>query len=199
MKTHILLYVEGDTEEVLFPAIIKYYKQTFACDNVEFHIENLKGVGKYSSRKAKGILLQLMQKIKKNGDTLKVVLCSYDTDVFEFNSNPPINWGKLKKEFEDITGKKNIALIPIKSSIEDWLLSDIDGLCKYLRIKKKPKRLSGNNGFDKISHWFKQHGKVYYKGYDSKVIIKHIDIAKITSMHSAELEPIRKALGITQQ
>ena len=198
MKTHILLYVEGDTEDVLFPAIIKYYKQTFSCADIEVHIENLKGIGKYSG-KAKGILRQLMNKIKKDGDTLKVVLCSYDTDAFEFKSNPPIDWKKLKKEFENITGKKNITLIPIKSSIEDWLLSDIDGLCKYLRIKKKPQRLSGNNGFDKISHWFKQHGKVYYKGYDSKVIINHIDIEKITTTHSAELEPIRKALGIIQQ
>lgn len=195
MKKHILLYVEGDTEDVLFPAIIKYYRQTFECADVVFHIENIQGIGNYKSR-AKGKLKKLSQDIKKKNEILKVVLCSYDTDVFEFASNPPINWVGLKKDFENITGKKNVTLIPIKHSIEDWLLSDIDGLCKYLRTKKKPRRLPGKNGYEKITHWFRQHNKVYYKGYDSKEIMKHIDIAKITAKYSIELTPIRKALGI---
>ena len=195
MMTHVIFFIEGDTEAVLFPAIIQYYRSSFACKKVVLHIENLNGFGNYK-RKAKGKLKYLLQKIKKEHGELKVVLCNYDTDVFDFNINPPIDWKQLKKEFEDITKQKNVQLIPIKSSIEDWLLSDIDGLCKFLRTKKKPKKLSGDNGYDKICHLFRQNNKSYYKGYECKSIIAHLDIAKIAAYYSAELKPIRNALGI---
>ena len=195
MKKHVLLYVEGETEEVLFPMIIQYYRNNFECTNVTFHIENIKGIGNYKG-KAKGKLKKLYKEIQEKKEELMVVLCSYDTDVFEFKPNPPIDWKELKSEFEAITEKSNVHLMPVKYSIEDWLLADIDGLCKYLHIKKHPRNLTGANGFEKISHWFKQYHKVYSKGYDCKNIIKHIDISKITSIYHKDLKHIRMALGI---
>lgn len=200
MKTHVLLYVEGETEKVLFPKVIQHYRDNFKCSDVVFHIENIKGVGNYKG-KAKGKLQQLFQRIQKEGDELKIVICSYDTDVFEFKPNPPIDRQALKGVFEAITKKKNVFLMPIKHSIEDWLLTDIDGLCKYLRTKKKPRNLLGANGFDKMSHWFKQHHKVYSKGYECENIVKYIDVSKIISAYHKELRYVRMALGIkeTQQ
>ena len=62
MRTHILLFIEGETEEVLFPAIIQYYRSNYNCQEVEFHYKNLRGIGKYKS-KAKGILHRTMIRV----------------------------------------------------------------------------------------------------------------------------------------
>lgn len=194
MKTHILLFIEGETEDVLFPAIIQYYRNNYKCQDVEIHCKNLRGIGNYKG-KAKGILQDTLNKVKKSGGVLKVVICSYDSDVFDYNHNPPIDWTSLKKELENITRSKNIVLMPSIHSIEDWLLSDIDGLCNYLKTKR-PRSLPGKNGHEKIKHLFKLHNKVYYKGYDSENIIARLDVAKIIKAHKEELKPICEALGI---
>lgn len=92
MAEHIILFVEGDTDEVLFKKIIARYKELANYEsNIICHIDNLKGVSKYTS-KAKGRLRNYYLKhIRKNKGSLKFVFCSYDTDVFEFQANPPIN------------------------------------------------------------------------------------------------------------
>ena len=41
-----------------------------------------------------------------------------------------------------------------------------------MRTKKKPKKLSGDNGYDKICHLFRQNNKSYYKGYECKEILE---------------------------
>lgn len=194
MRTHILLFIEGETEEVLFPAIIQYYRSNYNCQEVEFHYKNLRGIGNYKS-KAKGILQETINKVKRGNGILKVVICSYDSDVFDYSHNPPIDWKLLKKKLEDITKAKNIVLMPSIQSIEDWLLSDMEGLCNYLKAKK-PRNLPGKNGHEKIKHLFKLYNKVYYKGYDSENIVARLDIGKIVKAHEAELNPIREALGI---
>ena len=194
MKTHILLFIEGETEDVLFPAIIQYYRNNYKCQDVEIHCKNLRGIGNYKG-KAKGILQDTLNKVKKSGGVLKVVICSYDSDVFDYNHNPPIDWTSLKKELENITRSKNIVLMPSIHSIEDWLLSDIDGLCNYLKTKR-PRSLPGKNGHEKIKHLFKLYNKVYYQGYDSENIIARLDVAKIIKAHKEELKPICEALGI---
>lgn len=56
MAEHIILFVEGDTDEVLFKKIIARYKELANYEsNIICHIDNLKGVSKYTS-KAKGRL-----------------------------------------------------------------------------------------------------------------------------------------------
>ena len=144
MKTHILLFIEGETEDVLFPAIIQYFRVNHRCLDVVFHFKNLRGIGNYKG-KAKGILQDTLNKVNKSGDVLKVVICSYDYDVFEYNHNPPIDWKLLKRDLESITKSKNIILMPSIHSIEDWLLSDIDGFCNYLKAKN-PRNLPGKIG-----------------------------------------------------
>ena len=47
MAEHIILFVEGDTDEVLFKKIIARYKELANYEsNIICHIDNLKGVSK---------------------------------------------------------------------------------------------------------------------------------------------------------
>ena len=51
MAEHIILFVEGDTDEVLFKKIIARYKELANYEsNIICHIDNLKGVSKYTSK-----------------------------------------------------------------------------------------------------------------------------------------------------
>ena len=78
MAEHIILFVEGDTDEVLFKKIIARYKELANYEsNIICHIDNLKGVSKYTS-KAKGRLRNYYLKhIRKNKGSLKFVFCSF--------------------------------------------------------------------------------------------------------------------------
>lgn len=195
MANKIIIFVEGDTEEVLFPKIIDVYKKKRPeCKSTKCDIINIKGIGNYKAKAIRQLKNKRDEASKKN-DIITSVICCYDNDVFEFSINPPINWGIVKNELEKILEKPKVKLISIKEDIEDWLLADIDGLCKYLKAKR-PEKLIGKTGFIKISKWFKTHNKIYSKGYDCERIIKHLNIELITQTYDKELKPIRAALGI---
>lgn len=74
MAEHIILFVEGDTDEVLFKKIIARYKELANYEsNIICHIDNLKGVSKYTS-KAKGRLRNYYLKhIRKNKGSFTLV------------------------------------------------------------------------------------------------------------------------------
>ena len=196
MANRVLLFVEGATDKVLFLKILELYKVSYPkCKKVKCVVKSLDSVTNYSS-KAKRILRNEVQTLQGTRDEIKMVLCSYDTDVLEFGYNPPIDWGILKPDLENIVGENRVEQIPVEKSIEDWLLTDIDGICKYLKIKNKPRKLQGKSGFEKMKNWFKLRGKVYSKGYDSENIVKHLNIAQIEKEHNKVLKPLRVALGI---
>lgn len=196
MANKVLLFVEGATDKVLFLKILELYKtMSPKSRKVKCVVKSLDSVTNYSS-KAKRILRNEVQSIQGTRDIIKTVLCSYDTDILEFSHKPPIDWGILKPDLEKIVGEGKVAQIPVEKSIEDWLLADIDGICKYLKVKSKPRKLQGKSGFEKMKNWFKLKGKVYNKGYDSENIVKHLNIAQIEKVNTDALKPLRVALGI---
>lgn len=199
MADRVILFVEGDTDEVVFDKIVNYYKRDYPkCKAIKCKIDNLKGVNKYPTKAKNKLLNNYLPDIRKSKDNLKCVICSYDTDIFEFSPNPSIDWPKLQNDMNQIVGDYGsvVQLLPVKLSIEDWLLADIEGLCKYLRLKSIPKRIKGSNGFEKLQSLFKKKDKLYTKGYDSENIIKHINIELIIKKYVNELKPLREALGV---
>ena len=48
--SHVLIFVEGDTDEVLFKALIDYYASVSSNKLLPYDICNLKGVTRYSSK-----------------------------------------------------------------------------------------------------------------------------------------------------
>ena len=71
------------------------------------------------------------------------------------------------------------------------LTSDLSGLCRYLKIKDIPKKLTGKDAYMKISNLFEKKGKVYSKGYDAENIVQNINIDIILDKQKEALKPLR--------
>ena len=197
MNRHIVVFVEGDTDFVVFKRIIEYYKEKFPeVKSVKTHVVNLKGIGRFSSNACAKLKNDIIPKIKKEKGEISHIICCHDTDVFEFSRNPPINLDKVIKDLQNIAKKSSIEKIEVKSSMEDWMLSDLKGLCSYLKIKKIPVRLSGNSGYEKMKFLFHKADKIYTKGYDCENVVKNIDIETILNNFSEQLLPLKKALQL---
>ena len=85
----------------------------------------------------------------------------------------------------------------IRSSIEDWLLSDMEGICRYLNLTTIPKSLKGNNGNAKLTDLYGHARKVYQKGYQAKELVAALDLSVIRRKNSIILAPLEEALNVT--
>lgn len=197
MKDHVVVFVEGDTDEVVFKRIVDHFKNIYpACSSVKCHVINLRGVGRYSSKASAKLRGEIIPKILKEKGNLKSVICSHDTDVFDFSPNPPVNLNQVVKELKLIASGAMVDKLEVRSSMEDWLLADMEGLCRYLKINKAPAKLNGRSGYEKIRSLFKRKDKLYTKGYDCENIINHINIEAVIDKYNDQLYTLKKALGI---
>ncbi len=78
--------------------------------------------------------------------------------------------------------------------LEDWFLSDIEGLCKFLKLRKIPS-LSGKDGNTKMKNLFKMDNKIYKKGTYCYKFIDNLDIPQIRNLHSTELIKLETAIA----
>lgn len=160
-KKIIVIFVEGDSEEVFYSKLCKHLQTNKGTSN-KIIIKNLKGVGNYESKAYAKLKNEVIPNYK--GANI-IVFCSYDTDVFNipFQQKPPVNWDNVESKVSTL----GLKLIHIKAekSIEDWFLKDMDGLCSFLGIKM-PKRIKGKNGYEKMKHLFLKGRKVYQKGFN---------------------------------
>ena len=85
----------------------------------------------------------------------------------------------------------------INSSIEDWLLCDLDGICRFLKLKDIPKSLKGNDGNEKLNDLFGRANKVYQKGYQAKNLVTALDMGILRKKNEDVLRPLEKALNVT--
>lgn len=100
MNRCLVLFVEGDTEWEFYTRVIANAREKKENKKLDTHIEckNVNGVGGF-----KNIALRKFEKdIKvKYGRECRytIVLCS-DTDVFELEQKPPVDWDEVKEAFE---------------------------------------------------------------------------------------------------
>lgn len=197
LKPRVVIFVEGDTDEVFFNRLIAHYRSvsTTPVNNCEIH--NLKGVSRYASSKFAGKLqAEIIPKAERKGEKIYAVCCSYDTDVFEDEEAPIVDWKKLEKSILRL-GIEYFCQIEVRSAIEDWLLDDLEGLCTYLKLKEVPKLLKGSNGYQKLLSLFKRSGKVYTKGISIEDFIDTINIEKIRSTRKTALAKLEKVLNVS--
>lgn len=187
MDRYVVIFVEGETEEELYKNyIIPSIRNSLPNKrlNLDIKIFNVRGAGGF---KADVITkFKNLKKENKNKDFI-VVMC-YDTDIFEFAAIPPINWNSVEASMMKF-GASKVIQIKARKSIEDWLLYDTIGICKWLRIKE-PSKINGKNGYEKIQSLFKKGNKIYIKGRKVSGLLERLDIQKITESTKKELEPL---------
>ena len=192
----VVLFVEGETDEVLFKALIDYYRTVSITELHPCRICNLRGVTRYSSKLLAKLRNEFLPDAKNKAYRIQTVCCSYDTDVFEVRNSLMVDWNALKKAVKRM-GIDELIQLGIKSSIEDWLLCDQEGICRFLKLKDFPKSLKGNSGNETLNDLFGKAKKVYQKGYQTKGLVASLNMGVIRDMNKDVLEPLEKALNVT--
>ena len=193
MNRCIVLFVEGYTEVEFYKKVIAHIKETLPEKKFHANIEckNVKGVGGFKNIALRKFIKEIKPKYEQDCDFV-IILCR-DTDVFEFSSNPPVDWNEVEKGFLE-KGAQKVIHIEARHSIEDWFLIDLEGILSFLRLSKKTKT-SGGNGYEKLKNLFKKANKMYYKGIKSNGMIEKLNIDKIIKNVKKELAPIYEELA----
>lgn len=190
----VVIFVEGDTDEVFFKAMLEYYKSVSQTVLVPCDVCNLKGVTRYTSKLLAKLKNDILPDAKSKNVNIKTVCCSYDTDVFEVRNPLMVNWDSIRKSIKRM-GVENFIRIGVCSSIEDWILDDMEGLCAYLKLKQIPKALKGADGNAKLSDLYSKARRTYSKGYATHEMIKALDMGKIRVKRQSALSELEDALG----
>lgn len=196
LTPHVVIFVEGDTDEVFFDRLLKHYSRQSVTPVNSYEIQNMKGVGRYASSKFTGKLsADIIPRNERKGRKLYGVCCSFDTDVFEDEEAPIVNWNKVRKLIARLEIEE-FCTVEVKSSIEDWLLDDLEGLCSFLKLKDNSSSPRGANGYAKMSGLFKRGGKVYAKGMSVSDFIDALNIGKIRDKHRDALAGLERLLRV---
>ena len=192
----VILFVEGETDEVFFKALIDYYRTVGTSEMRPCKIYNLRGVTRYGSKLLAKLKNEFLPDAKVKGYKIQTVCCTYDTDVFEVRNPLMVDWNALKKTVKRM-GVDEFIQLGINSSIEDWLLCDLDSICRFLKLKDIPKSLKGNDGNEKLNDLFGRANKVYQKGYQAKNLVNALDMGILRKKNKDVLRPLEKALNVT--
>lgn len=191
----IVIFVEGDTDEVFFKALLEYYKSVSRTELVPCDVCNLKGVTRYTSKLLAKLKNDILPEAKSKNINIRTVCCSYDTDVFEVLNPLIVNWDSIRKSVKRM-GVENFIRIGVCSSIEDWILDDMEGLCAYLKMKQIPNVLKGTDGNAKLSDLYSKARRAYSKGYATREMIKALDMSKIRVKRQSTLVEFEEVLGV---
>lgn len=191
----VVLFVEGETDEVFFKALMDYYRTVSTTELHPCRIYNLRGVTRYSSKLLATLRNEFLPEAKKKGQRIQTVCCSYDTDVFETGNPQIVDWSILRKAVKRL-GIEEFIQLGIKSSIEDCLLCDQEGICRFLELKEIPKTLKGNSGNEKLNDLFVRAKKIYQKGRQTQNLVAALDMGVIRNKNKNVLEDLEKALNV---
>ena len=191
----IVIFVEGDTDEVFFKALLEYYKSVSRTELVPCDVCNLKGVTRYTSKLLAKLKNDILPEAKSKNINIRTVCCSYDTDVFEVLNPLIVNWDSIRKSVKRM-GVENFIRIGVCSSIEDWILDDMEGLCAYFKLKQIPNVLKGTDGNAKLSDLYSKARRAYSKGYATREMIKALDMSKIRVKRQSTLVEFEEVLGV---
>lgn len=189
-KKRVAFFVEGPTEIEFYKAVVKYAHDIMGIQlDCAFDWVDMSGIGNY-----KKDALRKFKTLQRNnpGAIIYVMLC-IDTDVFEFSKKPPIDKFAVKASLEE-EGAKKVVFIEAQYSIEDWFLSDFEGVISYLGLPKNTKHIKGK-GQMVLKKLFKNANKVYVKGSSTENFIKSLDIGKIMRKNCASMTILCKTAG----
>lgn len=193
----IIIFVEGDTDEVFFKALLDYYKSSSQVPLTPCEVINLKGVTRYTSKLLAKLRNEILPEAKRKNTSIQTICCTYDTDVFEVRNPLIVNWDSIRSKIKRM-GVESFIRIGVSSSIEDWILDDIEGICSYLKLKQIPKSLKGTNGNARLCDLYSRARKIYSKGYSAREMISSLNFSVIRDKRLSSLQELEKALGVRQ-
>ena len=127
-----------------------------------------------------------------------VVVCEYDTDIFEKGRQLKPDWKKVERNLKNEYNVSHFCCVEAKTSIEDWMLDDKEGLLKALGLPLDT-NLKGQYGQDKVKDLFRKKNIVYdrHKGREKiQPYLDKLDISKIREARKEELKEFEKLLGV---
>lgn len=188
-----VIFVEGDADEILLNRFLDYYRE----NGCEFHgiVQNMHG---FPDEKKMRQNLKSLELRSKTSVIFEAVVCEYDTDVFEKGIQLEPDWKKVESNLKQNYNVVKFCRIEANTSIEDWMLDDLEGLLKALNLplSTQPK---GQYGQDKVKSLFRKRNIAYdrHKGREKiKPYLEKLDIAKIREARKKELKEFEKLLGI---
>lgn len=192
----VVIFVEGDTDELFFKTLVEHYRKISNVPLLPCNVCNLKGVTRYTSKLLAKLKNEYLPEANKKNFRIQTLCCSYDTDVFEVKNPLIVDWKSLEKKVKRL-GIDSLVLIGVKSSIEDWILDDMEGISKFLKLKVVPKSLKGNDGFSKLSDLYAKARRTYQKGYATRELISTLDMDKIIQKRKNVLQQLEAALHVS--
>ena len=195
----IVFIVEGDADELIMRKLIDYYRQRGWQPKQSIDYYNVHGFP--TEKKIKQKLTGLQQTKSDNEIKFSTVCCEFDTDVLTVNRQfDEPDWRGIERDIKDRFPVEHFCLVKAKSSIEDWMLDDIDGLLRALILPLTTK-VTGATGQEKVASLFRKKniksdrmkGKASIEKY-----INALDIEKIRISRKKELSSLEKALGINR-
>ena len=188
-----VIFVEGDADEIIIDKLMSYYRSNGLKNQTK--IINTHGFP--DEKKMRQGLTKIIM-CSKNPVEFEAVVCEYDTDIFEKGIQQEPDWKKVEKNLKQNHNVSRFCRIQAKTSIEDWMLDDLEGLLYALKLPldTQPK---GQYGQDKVKDLFRRKHIVYdrHKGKTKIMpIIDKLDIAKIREARKKELEEFEKLLGV---
>ena len=175
--------------------MLEFYKSISQTELVSCDVCNLRGVTRYTSKLLAKLKNEILPNAKSRNISIQTICCSYDTDVFEVRNPLMVNWDSIRKSVKRM-GVENFIRIGVCSSIEDWILDDIEGICTYLKLKQIPNSLKGSDGNAKLCDLYSKARRTYSKGYATREMIKFLDFSKIRSKRLTALKELEEALGV---
>jgi len=176
----ILFIVEGATDKLFYKKLVAIIIKKYQLSCCKFDFINLKGVGNFKSKALAKYKNEICPKYKGFNH---FVFLAYDSDVFEFNRKPPVDWDAIENDFRAL-GLQNIEQLKCEKNIEDLFIIDVANVCNGLKIRV-PQKLTGSTGLEKINGLFKRADKIYQKGYSGEDFINKLDINLILEQKSA--------------
>lgn len=195
-KRLLLMITEGPTDEEFYKKVIEIVRKKNNCskfnfDEIKYMCSN--GIGNMHKNMLSKFKFELCED-KEYGNYEKIVCFCYDKDVFkQNNTNPPINRTKMKEDFEKYGANKIIEIIA-DNMIEDFFLLDIEGIKKYLKVKKNYKN-SSKKSLELLKQIFKDGSRVYSKGTKATGLISSLDMPFILVKICSQIKPLCDELG----
>lgn len=209
-KKGIAFILEGATEKVFYKTFMKWIAQNNNCsfvkgesiDNGDIHFVWNNGSEKILIKfNVVGTVTQISHSNRwfysKCAKPYKIpwtVFLCYDTDNSENDISKfyQDDWKVLRNDLKKAKAKEIIDLAA-SADIEDIMLCDISGICKFLKIDV-PDRIKGRKGKTKMKALYRSCGNTYHEGDRAETMIESLDFQKIINDSPLELELLVTAL-----